>query len=260
MVADPPLAPAGVGAPPLSDATRLIPEAAPEVQRAAREARPAPPAPPAPTAGNGATGRSQDTITPPPRVRIGGTGQPSPPRRTPPRTPPPPGGSSRSRSLLLALIGLLVIAAIVVVLLVVTSSGGGSSTNASTSAGATSNAPVTRHHRTKPKPAAFNPGAVTVAVLNGTPTAGRAHRVADKLQGSGYKLGKVATAADQTHTATVVAYLPGLRDDAVRVAAALKLGPAAATPIDPSTQALACPTGSPCTVVVTVGTDLTTIP
>ncbi len=97
-------------------------------------------------------------------------------------------------------------------------------------------------------------------MLNGTPTAGRAHRVAVKLQGSGYKLGKVATATDQTHTATVVAYLPGFHDDAVRVAARSssdRRPPPRSTPAPRRSPAL---TGSPCTVVVTVGSDLTTIP
>lgn len=263
-LADPPLAPAGVGAPPLSDATRLIPEGVPQVQRAAAE-QPVPPAAQAPTpvpaAGNGSGARSQQTITPPPRVRIGGTGPAQPGRRQPiaPPRQPPPSGSSRGRTILFGIIGLLVVAAVAVILIVVTSSGG-STTSASSTASQTSNAPVVRHHRARPKTAAFNPASVTVSVLNGTPTAGRAHRVAVKLQGSGFKLGKVATATDQTHTATVVAYLPGFHGDAVRVAALLKLGPASAAPIDPSTQALACPAGSPCTVVVTVGSDLTTIP
>ena len=166
---------------------------------------------------------------------------------------------SRSRNLVFGLFGLLLLAAIVAVLLIVTSSGSNPSSGSS-SAAQTSNAPVAHHGKAKPKAGAFDPASVTVAVLNGTPTAGRAHRVAQKLQASGYKLGRVATATDQTHTATVVAYLPGFHDDAVRVAALLKLGPASAAPIDPSTQALACPAGSPCTVVVTVGTDLTTIP
>lgn len=259
-LADPPLAPAGVGAPPLSDATRLIPAGGPEVERAAQEASPAEPTPAPVPAGNGGGTRSQPTIAPPPRVRIG-SAAPAQSGRRPTVAPPrqPPSDSSRGRTILFGVIGLLVVAAIAVVLIVATSSGG-SSNSASTTAAQTSNAPVAHRRRSRAKAAAFNPSTVTVAVLNGTPTAGRAHRVAVKLQGSGYKLGRVATATDQTHTATVVGYLPGFHTDAVHVAAALKLGPAAAAPIDPSTQALACPAGSPCTVVVTVGSDLTTIP
>jgi hypothetical protein len=102
---------------------------------------------------------------------------------------------------------------------------------------------------------------VTVAVLNGTATNELAHRVAAKLSAVGYKQGAVATAANQTQSATVVAYLPGFRNDALHVATALKLGPASVQPIDSSTQAVACPQPSPCTarVVVTVGADLATL-
>jgi len=68
----------------------------------------------------------------------------------------------------------------------------------------------------------------------------------------------VLTAADQTRTQTVVAYLPGHKRDATEVAAALKLAPASVQPIDSTTQGVVCPTGTPCTptVVVTVGSDL----
>jgi hypothetical protein len=70
----------------------------------------------------------------------------------------------------------------------------------------------------------------------------------------------VATATDQTRTATTVAYLPGDKRDATAVAAALKLGPASVSPIDANTQAVACPPPAACTsaVVVTVGSDLAT--
>ena len=103
---------------------------------------------------------------------------------------------------------------------------------------------------------------MTVAVLNGTATNQLAHRVALKLDAAGYKQGPVTTAADQTHTATVVAYVPGHQRDATKVAAALSRGPASVQPIDASTQAVvACPTGTPCTatVVVTAGSDLANI-
>ena len=100
-----------------------------------------------------------------------------------------------------------------------------------------------------------------MSVLNGTATAQLAHRVATKLAGFGYKEGTVATAADQTRTATVVAYLPGRQRDALAVAKSLKLGPASVQPIDQSTQAVACPPGTACSagVVVTVGSDLANI-
>jgi hypothetical protein len=71
----------------------------------------------------------------------------------------------------------------------------------------------------------------------------------------------VATATDQTHTTTQVAYLPGFRNVALKVAASLKLSPGSVQPIDPATQAVACPPPAPCTanVVVTVGTDLASV-
>jgi hypothetical protein len=107
----------------------------------------------------------------------------------------------------------------------------------------------------------FTPSSVTVAVLNGTPTNELAHRVSAKLTSGGYKQGTVATASNQSQTATVVAYLPGHRNDALHVATALKLGPTAVQPIDQTTQSVACPPPSPCTanVVVTVGQDLQTL-
>ncbi len=135
--------------------------------------------------------------------------------------------------------------------------GGGSSPSHSHAA-ATTNAPGTSHRGTR---AAFAPSSVTVAVLNGTATNELAHRVAAKLTSVGYKQGNVATASNQTQTATVVAYLAGFRNDALHVATALKLGPASVQAIDPSTEAVACPQPAPCTanVVVTVGADLATL-
>ena len=151
--------------------------------------------------------------------------------------------------------GALVIAAIVVALLHFTNSGG-SSPN-STRASNTSNAPSTstaRHKRT----ATVVPSAVTVSVLNGTATNGLAGRISSQLSSAGYKPGRVATASDQTRTATIVAYMPGHKPDALAVAQSLKLGPASVQPVDPATQAVACPVSTQCTsqVVVTVGTDL----
>jgi long-subunit fatty acid transport protein len=150
---------------------------------------------------------------------------------------------------------VLGLAAVIAILLVVTSAGGGK--KASNRATATSNAPSAQH-RNGAKPAAFNNATVTVAVLNGTSTAGLAGKTATRLAGVGFKKGTVATATDQTRTATVVAYLPGHHNDALAVAKNLKLGPASVQPIDRGTQAVACPPPAPCsaTVVVTVGADL----
>src|SRR5581483_8483908 len=109
---------------------------------------------------------------------------------------------------------------------------------------------------------AIAPASVTVAVLNGTATSGLAHRVALKLSGNGYKEGTVATATDQTKTATIVSYLPGFRRDALAVASSLKLRQSAVAPVDSPTQSVACPPPNPCpaNVVVTVGADLATSP
>jgi hypothetical protein len=151
--------------------------------------------------------------------------------------------------------GLLValaIAGAVVVVLIVTSN---KSANHGAAKAATN--PAAALERT---PASINPSSVTVAVLNGTSTFGLAHTVAHTLQADGYREGDatIATAADQTRTRTVVAYLPGHRAAALRVASTLKLGPSSVQPVDASTRQVACPAGSACTatVVVTVGSDL----
>lgn len=164
--------------------------------------------------------------------------------------------SPLARGLLPVLI-VLGLGAIVAILLILTSSGGSKSTASRSTA--TSNAP-SGQHRPAAKPAAFNNATVTVAVLNGTSTPGLAGKTATRLTAAGFKKGQVATATDQTRTATVVAYLPGHRNDGLEVARNLKLGPASVQPIDRGTQAVACPPPAPCTatVVVTVGADLKT--
>ena len=102
-----------------------------------------------------------------------------------------------------------------------------------------------------------------MAVLNGTSTNQLAHHIGNKLAASGYKQGTIATAANQTEPATVVAYLPGAtnRKDAQHVAAALGLHQSAVRPVDTSTLQVACPASASCTanVVVTVGADLATL-
>jgi hypothetical protein len=183
-------------------------------------------------------------------------GAPSPPRRpsAPPRGPAPGRGGSRRRVGLL--IGALVAVAAVVALVVATQTGSGTPSRSASSS--TTNAPGSaQHHAAAP----FKPSSVTVAVLNGTATNELAHRVAAKLSAVGYKQGTVATASNQTVTSTAVSYLPGSRNAALHVAAALKLGPASVQPIDSNTRPVACPPPSACTanVVVTVGQDLATL-
>ena len=159
---------------------------------------------------------------------------------------------SPARRWLPALLAVLIVGAIVAVLLVVTSSGGSSKPRAATLPTPTTNAPAPR------TTSGFKPSSVTVAVLNGTDVAQLAHKVAQKLIGAGYHQGAVATAADQTHASTIVAFLPGFRHDATKVASALNLPPSSVQPADPSAQAVACPPGSACraNVIVTVGRDL----
>jgi hypothetical protein len=114
-----------------------------------------------------------------------------------------------------------------------------------------------------PRPkAVFRPSSVTVAVLNGTDFFQLAHRVAVKLQHVGYKDGIVATATDQTHATTQVGYVSGHRHAASEVASALGLSGGAVAPADQSAQAVACPPPSACRadVIVTVGTDLSNTP
>lgn len=154
-----------------------------------------------------------------------------------------------------ALVAALAVIGAVAGLLIATSGGG--STSAPVAGAPASNAPSDTSPAQPAQPA-FSPATVTVAVLNGTSTNNLAHKVGAKLAAAGYKQGMVATASDQTRAKTVVAYLPGNRDDALHVAAALKLSPAAVTPADANTQAIACPPPNPCgaQVIVTVGSDL----
>lgn len=305
-----PFAPAGVGAPALAAATRVVPlpEPAPAApltpapapalamagaaaapsRTAAPSSAPAfgvPPSPspspsPAPTASpSPAPASPAPAPVPAPRPVIpapataagangGGRGAaagggpsrgPSPAGAIPPRSLPPldspaSGSSSAGRRIAIGLAALVLLGVVAVALVILTRS---PSSPKVAPPSRTTNAPaVTR-------PPSFVPSTVTVAVLNGTATNQLAHRVAAKLASSGYKEGRVATAANQTETSTVVAYLPGAKNriDALHVATALNLKPTAVAPIDQATQQVACPPPGPCTanVVVTVGQDLATL-
>ncbi len=274
-------APAGVGAPALNAATRLIPVVGPEHGElepgtgSATAVAPPPATAAAAAAAAGAVaasanGRSHDDEQP---VPVGAGPVQAPPRRPsgpsgngaaqrpllPPRNEPPRGPST-VRKVLAVVVALLVIAAVVVALLLLTATSG-STTSTSSNANTSSSAPKT-HKKATVRVATINPATVTVSVLNGTATAGLAHRVSVELTGVGFKQGAVATAADQTRTATIVAYQPGHRPAALGVAKSLKLGPAVVQPVDQSTLAVACPPPTPCTstVFVTVGSDLQNTP
>lgn len=301
-----PGAPAGVAAPALSAATRVVPVGSPPAEHDGEQPAVGAPAEPAvaaaagsaleeqgeqvlagagpralatsapvreraagpspATAAGGANGGGNRAAAPvgtrqaPPRpreraqVRSGGQ---YPQGRRPAQPPRPPARRERRTGRRFTfLIGALIVAGAIAVLVIVTQSGGSNSSHAQRAS--TSNAPGPAHRHVAP---AFTPSSVTVAVLNGTVTQELAHRVAAKLTGVGYKQGNVFTASNQTQSATVVAYLPGFRNDALHVATSLKLGPASVQPIDSNTQSVACPPPSPCTanVVVTVGQDLSTL-
>jgi len=296
-VAVAPIAPAGVGAPALASATRLIPAfddgpisvrqtgAAAVTGRAAAgtgagavtspqgeghdAAGSDPQGPPPATSAGQANGSATGRVTPAPaRAGVPGGAQsgrrPAPrdsrraPAAQPRRTDYSSEPRSRLRGLLVAVIALGVVAAIVVVLLLLT--GGSSSPGPGSSSTVKASNTATSHRRTH-HAATIMPSSVNVVVLNGTSTTGLAHDVTVKLQGGGYKLGTPATATDQTHTATVVAYLAGHRAAAQLVAKSLGLGAGAVAAADQSSQAVACPQGAACSaqVIVTVGADLASV-
>ncbi len=286
-------APAGVGAPALTSATKLIPTdsvsvvpdagdgvedtvftspatavAAGNGNTAASPAAPPPVAAPrAPAPAYQPPVEDSQTFAAPPRVQIRDEGTPAstPPRRTIPTA----GGTgprrpSIARRGLLAIVGVAIVAVIVIVLLNAT--GGGSSTTTVSHTSSTK-----KHHKTTTT-AAFNPRKVTVSVLNGTAVNGLAAGVASALTHVGYKVptATVTNAATQTQTTTIVGYQAGDKQDAIKVAEALKLSPSAAQPVgqtalqicqSPSTNQGA-PNGSSTTgtcsaqVIVTVGSDL----
>jgi hypothetical protein len=112
----------------------------------------------------------------------------------------------------------------------------------------------------------IRPSAVTVAVLNGTTVPNLAHDVSSRLATDGYRQGAIATAATQTFTTTVVAYLPSHERAARAVAAVLNLGSGAVQPVNQQAIGVACPgatasSHSQCSadVIVTIGTDLSSL-
>jgi len=266
-----------------STAVPARPTPAPATAAAQGPVQPARPAAPAP-APAGTNGHS-DTFPPVPPVR-----RPAPParpsagRRVPPRPParagqrPVPAAPLRARGpatatvrgtggangsadaphgrrlmLLLGGLGIIAIAAVAVVVLF---SGGsdspsqspatssGTPAQQSTGASSTTSAAAPAHDR------------ITVAVLNGTTTAGLASTIASQLAGDGFVQGTVTNASDQQRSVTVVSYFGGHEREAQEVAQALNVPSDAVQPIDADTEA-ACAQGATCAapVVVTVGAD-----
>lgn len=285
----PPSAPAGVGAPALSSATRLIPseDESPISIRATGPGVAVPVAAGVAAAAVGAGAGSGGAVAAPPAPRPataagGANGGPitRPPAPVPAPAPPPAsarpaqsqrpvrngapraplttsrptgsGSASRIRAGLMIAAGAAVVAVVVIVLLNATS--GGTSTGSSSAANSTHGS----HHGARVD-VPLKPADVSVTVLNGTETTNLAHDITQRLAGSGYKTGTPATATDQTVGSTVVGYRGrSNRAAALLVARSLKLGPASVQPVGQSNLAVACPQTSKCTaqVIVTVGADL----
>jgi LytR cell envelope-related transcriptional attenuator len=116
-------------------------------------------------------------------------------------------------------------------------------------------------HRAVPKGTVLvRPSDVTVSVLNGTDQNGLALSVSNKLVAEGFRKGAVTNATNQTQTTSIVAYAaPANRNDALAVAQYLKLKANSVQAVNPATKQVACSASSAgCTslVYVTVGSDL----
>jgi hypothetical protein len=289
----PPAAPAGVAAPALAAATRLIPDpvrvepeyapasaaarssngssgpavaaSAATIDRPVQAARPGAPRPvAAPVRAGGGSGRPPSA---PSGGRPPGAGQPRPggaqARPGSPARPGapmrPPARRSRGRLVLGALVAGVAVAAVVAGVIILT--GGGSKQSTSSSSKASASTGVTS--RAVSAPTVVVPSTVTVSVLNGTDMQGLASQVSQKLSSHGYRKGAVTNASDQTRTTTVIQYAPHDKRDALAVAATLKLPQSDVQPLDSATQKIACSAsalGCSSPVYVTVGHNLATQP
>ncbi len=279
-----PSAPAGVGAPALSAATRLIPPsddgaiairsnlpgaAAALSATGATAAVMDPPGPPPSTSAAGANGNTVPPAPPPASAgqTMGGrerlplrpvAARPSTPERRR-RRGQRPGGSRVGRGAIALAVALVVVVAVGALLVLTNSNGGGAHKAPTTKHAARTTSATSTHGRERKTAGAVTPATVTVAVLNGTSTTNLAHDISSKLQAAGFKQGPIATAADQTQSSTIVGYLPNDKPDALAVAKSLKLAPGSVQAVDPNTRTVACSgsaTSCPAQVVVTVGTDL----
>jgi hypothetical protein len=295
-VATIPAAPAGVGAPALSSATRLIPLVEPS-EISIRALRPStngdgdshafdatvasPPPGPAPsTAAAGGNGVARPPVpvpmptmsaapepVPPPRMAL--PRQDRPPGRPPVSAQPPrrrrePSGR-RISPIFFVLAAILAAAVVAVVLIFVTGSNNNTpstraSSSSAASASSTSAAKQTKGtKRAKTAVTPVTPSSVTVAVLNGTSTNKLAADVLGKLTAAGYKGGTTYNAAEAGVTSTIVGYTAqNYRSDALAVARSLNLGSASVQGVSQGDRAKVCGTTTACTtqVVVTAGADL----
>jgi LytR cell envelope-related transcriptional attenuator len=284
----PPAAPAGMAAPALAAATRLIPmpelpaeepepaavhgggpngtTPVPVAASAGTVQRPVPVAPIGPRPRQPAgPGRSSGGAGGYPNRPNGGQSRPASGQRrvggqpnsgaARPAMPvrPAPKRSRTGRTilaLLVALIGAAAVAAVVVFVV-----GKGSSHKPKPAASTLTS------HRTVPRGTVIvRPADVTVSVLNGTDQNGLALSVSNKLVAEGFRKGAVTNATNQTQTKTVVAYAaPANRTDALAVAQYLKLSADSVQAVNSATKQVACSassTGCTSLVFVTVGSDL----
>lgn len=161
-----------------------------------------------------------------------------------------PAPHGRRLMFLLAGLGVIAIAAIAVIVL------SGNSSNSSSSASNGTPVQQTSGGSSTTPTAAPAHDRITVAVLNGTTTAGLASTIASRLTADGFVQGAVTNASDQQRSVTVVSYFGGHEREAQEVAKTLNVPSDAVQPIDPDTEQ-ACGQGGTCTaiVVVTVGAD-----
>jgi hypothetical protein len=148
------------------------------------------------------------------------------------------------------IVGGVIVGVLLLVFAVSALKGGGGSGASVTQSSASSQAPPSRGAHRSAHAVASNPANTTVAVLNGTSTAGLAHHLASDLQQSGYTLAAASAAVPPgSHPTTVVEYAHGHRADAQTVAKALNVTQVQA--MDATTAPLA---GS-ATIVVLAGAD-----
>ncbi len=288
-----PAAPAGVGAPALSSATRLIPLAEPD-EISIRALRPStngdgeghvsdatvatpPPAPPVGPAPSTAAGGGNGVAHPPVPVPMPNMLEPAPPPRVAlPRQQRPPAGPPTGRrdgrqpgrrvSPIFFVLAAILAAAVVVVVLVFVTGSNNNTPSASSSSSPAASASSTTAAKTgkgakqhKAAVTTVTPSAVTVAVLNGTTTDNLAADVLGKLTAVGYKGGLKQNAAESGVSSTIVGYTASnYRSDALAVAKSLDLGPASVQGVSQGDRAKVCGSTTACTtqVVVTAGADL----
>jgi len=281
----PPAAPAGMGAPALAAATRLIPmpealveehqpatvgggangssrvpmgASAGTVQRPAQNdvpARPGGPRPPVgpgraaggPSRPNGSQARPAAAQRPGGgQPRAGATGRPMGPAR------PAPARRRTGRWFLALAVAAGGAAAVVAAVLVLTHKDKAHKPPKPVTSSAT--------RRRTGHTVYVKPTTVTVSVLNGTDQTGLAASVSAKLGTVGFKKGSVTNAANQSQTTSIVGYYsPGYRADALAVAAELKLPTTTVQQVAVGTKTIACsfaPVGCSSQVYVTVGSDL----